>query len=379
MPVVHLRDLLDQASRQGYAVAAFDLAGLDLLQGVVDAAERRDAPVVLRLDAQGLNGPDLAVLMPAVEQAARRAAVPVAIELHRAGGCDSAVQGINLGCNGVLVDDAGLTRQEYLSRTREVATTGRGCGVPVGAWLSVPGGDVDALRKDAVALVVETGVDFASVAAGGADQSVLATLSDALDIPLALAAADEASDEQLRQRVGWGIAKLDFGPLLQRMASQAARAATEDHSDFADLGRRVRAAVAERAAAAIDLSGSAGQAPDARAACREWLPVEHLIVYNVEGLDETGVAAMMAEGRQVLAAIPGVREVVTGVAVTNDPAYRYCWVVRFCHPAVIDSYRDHPDHVAFANQLFRPVAGGRVSIDYQAVEPPVAIKAIRRG
>ena len=119
------------------------------------------------------------------------------------------------------------------------------------------------------------------------------------------------------------------------------------------------------------LWGSAGRAAELLAHCESWLPVEHLIVYNVEGLDEAGVAHMMAEGRRVLSAIPGVRELVTGEAVKQDAAYRYAWLVRFCHPAVIDSYRNHADHVTFADNLFRPVAGGRVSIDYQAVEPPL--------
>jgi len=34
-------------------------------------------------------------------------------------------------------------------------------------------------------------------------------------------------------------------------------------------------------------------------------------------------------------------------------------------PAVIDSYREHPVHVAFADNLFRPVSAERLSIDYQ--------------
>jgi fructose-bisphosphate aldolase class II len=89
------------------------------------------------------------------------------------------------------------------------------------------------------------------------------------------------------------------------------------------------------------------------------MPVEHLIIYNVAGIDEAHVEAMIAEGHCVLSAIPGVREVVTGKAVKEDAKYRYTWLVRFCHPAVIESYRKHPDHVAFADNLFRPVAGGR--------------------
>ncbi|RMD79013.1 MAG: Dabb family protein [Gammaproteobacteria bacterium] len=96
--------------------------------------------------------------------------------------------------------------------------------------------------------------------------------------------------------------------------------------------------------------------------------MEHLIVYNVSGADEQEVEAMMAEGRRVLGAIPGVRRVFTGRAVREDARYRYCWLVRFAHPAVIDSYREHPDHRAFADTHFRPRAADRISIDYQEVE-----------
>ena len=50
--------------------------------------------------------------------------------------------------------------------------------------------------------------------------------------------------------------------------------------------------------------------------------------------------------------------------VQDDSQYRHCWLVRFTDPAVIASYRDHPQHRAFADERFRPYAGGRISIDY---------------
>jgi fructose-bisphosphate aldolase class II len=50
--------------------------------------------------------------------------------------------------------------------------------------------------------------------------------------------------------------------------------------------------------------------------------------------------------------------------VQTEASYRYAWLVRFTHPAVIDSYRNHPDHRAFADNRFRPVAGNRISIDF---------------
>ena len=104
------------------------------------------------------------------------------------------------------------------------------------------------------------------------------------------------------------------------------------------------------------------------ATCTAWTPVEHVILYNVSGINDQQVASMLTEGRKMLATIPGVREVITAGAMKENAAYRYSWLIRFCHPAVIDSYRDHPTHVAFADKLFRPVASDRISIDYQRIQ-----------
>lgn len=116
-------------------------------------------------------------------------------------------------------------------------------------------------------------------------------------------------------------------------------------------------------------SGGSGRATRAFAACRPWREVEHLIVYNVKNdRDAHFVEQMMARGRAVLGAIPGVRSVFTGRALRDDARYRYCWLVRFASPAVVASYRDHPGHVAFADGEFRPTAADRHSIDYESVE-----------
>ncbi|MET0107030.1 MAG: Dabb family protein, partial [Sedimenticola sp.] len=117
----------------------------------------------------------------------------------------------------------------------------------------------------------------------------------------------------------------------------------------------------------MQLWGSAGQADAVQAESALWTPVEHLIIYNVAGISEQEAYDMIAEGEKVLSTIPGVLEVVTGESVKEDADYRYTWLVRFCHTAVIDSYRDHPLHVTFADNRFRPVAGGRISIDYKAI------------
>lgn len=119
----------------------------------------------------------------------------------------------------------------------------------------------------------------------------------------------------------------------------------------------------------INACGATGRAARALSACRAWREVEHLIVFNVnEDRNARFVEQMMGCGRAVLGAIPGVQRVFTGRALRADARYRYCWLVRFANPAVVASYRDHPDHAAFADTQFRPVAADRISIDFESVE-----------
>ncbi len=139
--------------------------------------------------------------------------------------------------------------------------------------------------------------------------------------------------------------------------------AARSHASWAALEQAVADAASRHMSAVFDRLQASGKGIDALRACRPWRPVEHLIIYNTT-TDETASAELAAEGRRVLDRIPGVRATWSGEAVTEKAAYRWCWLIRFAHPDVIDSYREHPDHVAYADKHFRPVAGDRVSIDY---------------
>ena len=91
MPLVNMRDMLQHAHREGYAVGAFDLVSLDFLQGILAAAENCRAPVILSLAESHFEYFDFATIMPAVEAAAKRATVPVAIHLDHGLGIDCSI------------------------------------------------------------------------------------------------------------------------------------------------------------------------------------------------------------------------------------------------------------------------------------------------
>jgi len=384
--------MLRHAHAHRYAVGAFDLVSLDFLEGILAAAERCRAPVILSLAESHFEYFDFELLMPAVETAARRASVPVAIHLDHGANLESAVKAINRGCNGAMVDASDRPFEQNLRLTREVVSVAHACGVPVEGELGyvpgVEGEDVErhpgeiaySTVEEARTYVEETGVDFLAVSIGTVhgrmrgepelDYLRLQQINEALGIPLVIHGGTGLSDDQFGHLIANGAAKINYYTALADAAGAAIRESAGENRNggYTSLVRGARETIAEEVERCMRLWGSAGRAAEVVAESTPWLPVEHLIVYNVEELDAAGVQAMMAEGRRVLGAIPGVREVVTGEAVKTDAAYRYTWLVRFCHPAVIDSYRDHPAHVAFADQRFRPVAGNRLTIDYQEIE-----------
>ena len=386
-----MNEMLKHAYHNSYAIGAFDLVSLDFLEGIIMAAEQARAPVILSLAESHFEYFDYEVMMSAVEAAAKRASVPVAIHLDHGASMESAVAAINQGCNGIMVDASHEPLSNNIHTTRTVVDMAHACGVPVEGELGyVPGVEgEDAERHpgdfaytttdDAKAYVEATGVDFLAISIGTVhgrmkgkaklDFQRLKHINEALGIPLVIHGGTGLSDDQFSQLITNGVAKINYYTALSDAAAKQiyTNTVTNNDSSYTDLVKKIRMAISTEAEHCMHLWGSAGRADELLSKCQPWLPVEHLIIYNVHGVSEADTDAMIAEGRRILSAIPGVREVFTGVAVQNDAKYRYTWLVRFCHPSVIDSYREHPEHVAFANNLFRPVAGERISIDYQTV------------
>ena len=394
-----MNDMLQHAYKHSYAIGAFDLVSLDFLQGIMTAAERSRAPVILSLAESHFEYFDLELLMPAVEAAAERASVPVAIHLDHGASLEAAVAAISHGCNGVMVDASHEPLSNNIQSTLAVVDMAHACGVPVEGELGyVPGIEgEDAERhpgefayttpEEAKIYVEETGVDFLAISIGTVhgrmkgkpklDFQRLKQINEALCIPLVIHGGTGLSDDQFGQLITNGVAKINYYTALSDAAAKQIKenAETSAGSGYTGLVKNIRTAIATEAEHCMNLWGSAGRADELLSNCRPWLPVEHLIIYNVHGVGKAETETMIAEGRRILSAIPGVREVFTGVAMQNDAKYHYTWLVRFCHPRVIDSYREHPQHVAFANNLFRPVAGGRISIDYQTIAQTASVNA----
>lgn len=389
MALVNMRDMLYHAYENNYAVGAFDLVSLDFLEAVIGAAEQCRAPVILSVAEPHFAHYDFELMLPAVEAAAKRASVPVAIQLDHGSSIESATKAINLGCNGIMLDASNCDLPDNIRITRSVVDVAHACGIPVigelgyvagiegeGAELH-PGEQALTVPAEAKAYVERTGIDCLAVSIGTVqgrmkgraklDFQRLKQLYQLINIPMEIHGGSGLNEDQFRRLTALGVAKINYYTALSDVAAKtmSAQIKQNPNGSFTELKAGVKEAIGAEVERCLRLWGSAGRAAEVLTQCEPWTPVEHLIIYNVERISDQQAYAMMDEGRNILSTIPGVREVFTGEAVKEGAKFRFCWLVRFCHKAVIDSYREHPEHVAFANKLFRQVASDRISIDYQ--------------
>lgn len=390
MPLVHLTDMINHASRHNYAVGAFGVSSLQFAEGILQAAENCRAPVILNLIESHFEYYDFELLMPAVREAARRAAVPVAINFDHGTSLASAERGIRGGCNGVMVDTSALPFSENLWQTRDIVNMAHACGVTVEGELGyVPGVEGESAKEhpgelaytsaaEAAGFVERTGVDCLAVSIGTVhgrmkgspklDYGRLTKIKEAVAVPLVIHGGTGLSDDQFRRLVAHGVAKINYYTALADAANHSIRenVSANKKVDHSTLLAGIRDAVREETERCLRIWGCGGRAAEVLAQCRAWQQVQHIVLYNIPSTStESQIASVMREGKETMQAIPGVRSVRAGRALQPDGQYRYCWLVDLASPDAMKTFLDYPAYQRYANKTLLPSASNWFSQDFQ--------------
>ena len=380
MALVQMQDMLRHAYDNQYAVGAFDVVSLELLQGVINAAERCRAPVILGLAEPHLEYCDIELLATAVEAAARRSSVPVAIHYDHGSGVEGAINGIRHGCNGVMIDGSHLPLQENIERTKAVVAMAHGCGVPVEAELGYVPDSGDELIftsvEEARGFVRLTGVDFLAVSIGTVhgrlagkprlDYQRLRQINEALQIPLVLHGSSGLNDDQYRRLIANGIAKVNhFTAITDHAAAKLRSNARNTDEGYLKLFKGVQEGVEQDAAHLMRVWGSAGRAAEVLEQCHAWRGVDYVLRFNLPGADAEEEAMLTRRGRRLLTQIPGVREVVVAESFGDTTTPRYCWQLRLASTEVAEAIKRHPEFLDFTRRYLRDDATELSSASYR--------------
>lgn len=379
MPLVDMKDLMQHAYQNRYAVGAFDITGLDGLDSILAAAERCRAPVILKLALHANASPEPALLMPAVEAAARKSEIPVAIHLRCMADTQAVTEAIRLGANSVGISGTRGAFHEQVRHVRACVDLAHACGVPLAAGLESdqgePGGGLPT-TAEVCAFLVKSEVDFLSLAIpcdrqSGKDKPKLEwrrlkEISSSCGVPMAIEVGEALTEDQYHKLISLGVASICDGSLISSCMDGALRAAGRTTTKDYDAYRaHARTRILEEVERCLRMWGAAGRAAEVNAQCRPWLNAEYLLLFSLRALDETRQRAVLLDGRDCLATIPGVRGVELGAVVEEGSRYQYYWRVRVSHTVALGSLQRHAAYKDCMDGHMRSAVADSLNGDYQ--------------
>ncbi len=255
MALVTVAELARAAAEGGYAVGAFNLNNMEILQAVITAAEEERSPVILQASQGGLKYAGIDYIVAMAKVAAEAASVPVALNLDHGTSFEQAMQCIRKGFSAVMVDGSRLPLEDNIALVKRVVDVAHAVGVSVEAELGKIGGteddivvsERDAMMTDpeeAAKFIEEAQPDLLAVAIGTAhgvykgepklDFERLTEIKERVDVPLVLHGASGVPDEAIRKACQVGISKINIDTELRIAFSGAVQRTLQANPDEID-------------------------------------------------------------------------------------------------------------------------------------------------
>lgn len=274
--LVTLNDILPKAQKEHYAVGLFNTTDTDMLEAAISAAEEKRSPIIIGTAEVLLPSGELKLIAPSILAAAKRASVPVVVHYDHGLTFDRCMEALQLGFSSVMFDGSAGDPAENLAATREMVKIAHSLGCSIEGEIGHVGNadtgdnetsDMYTTPEEAVAFVEATGVDALAVAIGTAhgayktkpklDISRLSEIRAALPTPLVLHGGSGLSDDDFRNTIANGIAKVNIFTDLCQAGERVMRTAEGSYLQIRD--QKV-AAIKEVVMHKMELFGSVGRA-----------------------------------------------------------------------------------------------------------------------
>ena len=178
MSLVTTKEMFEKAMKEGYAIGAFNVNNMEIVQGIVDAAAEQNSPVILQASSSAIKYARINYLMKMVEAAVEEHPnIPIAIHLDHGPDFETCKMCVDNGFTSVMFDGSKYDFEENIRLTKEVVEYAHAHGVVVEAELGKLAGiedDVNVSENDAMytdpdqaeEFVRRTGVDSLAIAIG---------------------------------------------------------------------------------------------------------------------------------------------------------------------------------------------------------------------
>jgi fructose-bisphosphate aldolase class II len=120
MPLVSTQEMFKKAYEGGYAIGAFNVNNMEIIQGIVNAAKKCNAPLILQVSAGARKYANQTYLMKLVEAAVIDSNLPIALHLDHGDTFELCKACIDDGFTSVMIDGSHLPFEENVELTRRV-------------------------------------------------------------------------------------------------------------------------------------------------------------------------------------------------------------------------------------------------------------------
>ena len=279
MSFVPSTGMLKKAQAGHYAIGAFNVENLEMVQAVIAAAEKMHAPVMIQTTPGTLKYAPPAAFASLVRALAEKASVPVAMHLDHGNSYELALACYEAGYTSLMIDGSLLPFEDNIVLTRRVVAMAG--DLPVEAELGTVGGKEDTHSASiqytdphqAAEFVERTGITTFAPAIGTAhgvykdiprlDLDRLSEIRALVPVPLVLHGTSGVPDDTVRACIQRGICKVNYATDLRIAFTEAMRQAIAQQPAAIDPKKILapaREAVMEKVCHLIEVCGCAGKA-----------------------------------------------------------------------------------------------------------------------
>lgn len=257
--LVNLNDVLIPARQDGYAVGLFNTVNLELVRGVIAAAEELNSPVIIGTAEVLLPYGPLEELSYLLLPMAKKASVPVVVHFDHGLKAETCRKALELGFTSIMYDCSALDDEINMEQVARMAEIAHGHGATIEAELGQVGGSEDSAEvgfqisdparfytdpTQAKTFIQKTNADALAIAVGTAhgayklppklDFGRIAEIAETIDTPLVLHGGSGLSDADFRLAIQKGISKVNIFTDINVAGARAAHRAYEEGKGLTD-------------------------------------------------------------------------------------------------------------------------------------------------
>lgn len=177
MPIVTTKEMFEKAYKGGYAIGAFNVNNMEIVQGITEAAKEENAPLILQVSKGARKYANHTYLIKLVEAAVEETGLPIALHLDHGDSFEICKSCIDGGFTSVMIDASSKSFTDNIALTRQVVEYAHDHGVVVEAELGTLAGVEDEVSvseeassytrpEDVQEFVEKTGCDSLAIAIG---------------------------------------------------------------------------------------------------------------------------------------------------------------------------------------------------------------------